>query len=101
MLLVPLAQPFHNPDRFFEPQWDGFRALAYIDGHVGSCRVAGTSARRGHRSVERRRTQVNVPLRRREVLIARQLLNRVGGRGPDSAFRGQVRTPRNSLAWQS
>jgi bifunctional non-homologous end joining protein LigD len=37
---MPLAvrpEPFDDPDWWFEPKWDGFRALAYIDSH--HCRL--------------------------------------------------------------
>ena len=37
---MPLAsggEPFDDPDWVFEPKWDGFRALAYIEGH--RCRL--------------------------------------------------------------
>lgn len=33
MPLATIREPFDDPDWFFEPKWDGFRALAYIDGH--------------------------------------------------------------------
>ncbi len=29
-------RPFDDPDWLFEPKWDGFRALAYIDSHCCS-----------------------------------------------------------------
>jgi ATP-dependent DNA ligase len=28
-----VREPFSDPDWVFEPKYDGFRALAYIDGH--------------------------------------------------------------------
>jgi bifunctional non-homologous end joining protein LigD len=43
---MPLAvclEPFDQRDWWFEPKWDGFRALAYIDGR--QCRLV---SRRGH-----------------------------------------------------
>src|SRR5690242_13219117 len=43
---MPLAvyrEPFDHPEWLFEPKWDGFRALAYIDGH--ECRLV---SRRGN-----------------------------------------------------
>ena len=40
---VCLPEPFNHGDWWFEPKWDGFRALAYIDGH--HCRLV---SRRGH-----------------------------------------------------
>ncbi len=33
MLAVP-AQPFDDPDYFFEIKWDGYRCLAYLDGQT-------------------------------------------------------------------
>jgi bifunctional non-homologous end joining protein LigD len=33
MRLLRIAEPFDHPDFIFEPKVDGFRALAYIDGH--------------------------------------------------------------------
>lgn len=33
MPLATVREPFNDPDWFCEPKWDGFRALAYIDGH--------------------------------------------------------------------
>jgi bifunctional non-homologous end joining protein LigD len=32
MPLVPMRQPFNNDEWLFEPKWDGFRALAYLEG---------------------------------------------------------------------
>ena len=43
MPLVSVREPFDHPEWFFEIKWDGFRALAYIDGH--QCRLV---SRRGH-----------------------------------------------------
>jgi bifunctional non-homologous end joining protein LigD len=43
MPLATASQPFDDPDWVFEPKWDGFRALAYIDGH--QCRLV---SRRGN-----------------------------------------------------
>jgi len=42
---MPLAvgQPFSHPEWLYELKWDGFRALAYVDGH--HCRLV---SRRGH-----------------------------------------------------
>jgi hypothetical protein len=37
MPLSSVREPFDDPDWIFEPKWDGFRALAYIDGH--HCRL--------------------------------------------------------------
>jgi len=37
MRLLSVKQPFDEPDWIFEPKYDGFRALAYIDGH--HCRL--------------------------------------------------------------
>jgi len=37
MPLAAIREPFDDPDWLFEPKWDGFRALAYIDGHT--CRL--------------------------------------------------------------
>jgi len=42
MPLVRLPKPFDHPDSLFERKHDGFRALAYVEGH--RCRVS----RRGH-----------------------------------------------------
>ena len=33
MPLATVREPFSDPDWLFEPKYDGFRALAYIDGH--------------------------------------------------------------------
>ena len=33
MPLATVREPFSDPDWVFEPKYDGFRALAYIDGH--------------------------------------------------------------------
>ena len=50
--MLPLVRPmpvalypeaFDHAEWLFEPKWDGFRALAYIDGH--ECRLV---SRRGH-----------------------------------------------------
>ena len=43
MPLVRVPEPFDDPDWLFELKHDGFRALAYIDGHC--CRLV---SRRGH-----------------------------------------------------
>src|SRR5262245_18621410 len=43
MPLVRLPEPFDHPDWLFELKHDGFRALAYVDGH--HCRLV---SRRGH-----------------------------------------------------
>ena len=43
MPLVRVPEPFNDPHWFFEPQWDGFRALAHIDRH--QCRLV---SRGGH-----------------------------------------------------
>jgi bifunctional non-homologous end joining protein LigD len=43
MPLVTVRESFDDPDWFFEPKWDGFRALAYIEGH--HCRLV---SRQGH-----------------------------------------------------
>ena len=43
MPLVRLPEPFDHPDWLFELIHDGFRALAYVDGH--HCRLV---SRRGH-----------------------------------------------------
>jgi bifunctional non-homologous end joining protein LigD len=43
MPLATAREPFNDPDWLFEPKWDGFRALAYIDGH--RCRLV---SRRGN-----------------------------------------------------
>ena len=43
MPLAHVTEPFSDPDWLFEPKWDGFRSLAYIDGH--QCRLV---SRRGH-----------------------------------------------------
>ena len=43
MPLAVVREPFNDPDWLFEPKWDGFRALAYIDGH--RCRLV---SRRGN-----------------------------------------------------
>src|SRR4051794_8159843 len=43
MPLVSVRDPFDHPDWVYEVKWDGFRALAYIDGH--DCRLV---SRRGH-----------------------------------------------------
>lgn len=43
MPLVPVQEPFDELDWIFEPKWDGFRALAYIDRH--HCRLV---SRRGN-----------------------------------------------------
>jgi len=43
MSLVSVREPFDHPQWLYEVKWDGFRALAYIDGH--QCRLA---SRRGH-----------------------------------------------------
>lgn len=37
MPLASTREPFDDPDWLFEPKWDGFRALAFIDGH--RCRL--------------------------------------------------------------
>jgi len=37
MPLASLPEPFHHPDWLFELKWDGFRALAHVDG--GKCRL--------------------------------------------------------------
>jgi bifunctional non-homologous end joining protein LigD len=37
MPLVSMRQPFNNEEWLFEPKWDGFRALAYVNGDV--CRL--------------------------------------------------------------
>jgi bifunctional non-homologous end joining protein LigD len=43
MPLVRIPEPFDHPDWVYEPKFDGFRALAYVDGH--RCRLM---SRRGH-----------------------------------------------------
>jgi hypothetical protein len=43
MPLVRIPEPFDHPDWFFELKHDGFRALAYVEGH--RCRLV---SRRGH-----------------------------------------------------
>jgi len=43
MPLVAVREPFNDPDWLYEVKWDGFRALAYVDGH--HCKLA---SRRGH-----------------------------------------------------
>src|SRR5437016_4438184 len=43
MRLLRIPQPFDHSDFIFEPKIDGFRALAYIDGH--QCRLV---SRNGH-----------------------------------------------------
>ena len=43
MPLVSVPKPFDRPDWLYEINWDGFRALAYIEGH--HCRLI---SRRGH-----------------------------------------------------
>jgi bifunctional non-homologous end joining protein LigD len=43
MPLASVREPFDDRDWIFEPKWDGFRALAYIDGH--RCRLR---SRKGH-----------------------------------------------------
>jgi bifunctional non-homologous end joining protein LigD len=43
MPLASLREPFDDPDWLFEPKWDGFRALAYVNGH--QCELV---SRRGH-----------------------------------------------------
>src|SRR5437763_2289962 len=43
MPLVRIPEPFDHPDWLFELKHDGFRALAYVDGH--HCRLV---SRRGH-----------------------------------------------------
>jgi len=43
MRLASSREPFDHPDWLFEPKWDGFRALAYVDGH--HCRMV---SRRGN-----------------------------------------------------
>jgi bifunctional non-homologous end joining protein LigD len=43
MSLASVREPFDDPDWIFEPKWDGFRALAYIE--KGHCKLV---SRRGH-----------------------------------------------------
>jgi len=43
MPLVAVREPFSDPEWFYEVKWDGFRALAFIDGH--HCKLV---SRRGH-----------------------------------------------------
>jgi ATP-dependent DNA ligase len=43
MPLVRIPAAFHHPDWLFEVKYDGFRALAYVEGHL--CRLV---SRRGH-----------------------------------------------------
>jgi bifunctional non-homologous end joining protein LigD len=43
MRLLRIPEPFDHPDFIFEPKIDGFRALAYVDGH--HCRLV---SRNGH-----------------------------------------------------
>jgi len=43
MRLLRIPEPFDHPDCVFEPKIDGFRALAYVDGH--HCRLV---SRNGH-----------------------------------------------------
>jgi len=43
MPLVRSTGPFDHPDWLFELKYDGFRALAYVEGHL--CRLV---SRRGH-----------------------------------------------------
>jgi bifunctional non-homologous end joining protein LigD len=43
MTLLGVPEPFDHPDWLFELKLDGFRALAYIEGH--HCRLF---SRRGH-----------------------------------------------------
>ena len=43
MPLVSVREPLDDPDWWFEPKYDGFRALAYINGR--HCRLA---SRRGN-----------------------------------------------------
>jgi len=43
MPLVRSPGPFDHPDWLFELKYDGFRALAYVEGHL--CRLV---SRRGH-----------------------------------------------------
>jgi bifunctional non-homologous end joining protein LigD len=43
MRLLRIPEPFDHPEFIFEPKVDGFRALAYIDGH--HCRLV---SRNGH-----------------------------------------------------
>jgi len=37
MPVATIREPFNDPDWLFEPKWDGFRALAYIE--HGECRL--------------------------------------------------------------
>ncbi len=58
MPLVRIPEPFDHPEWLWELKWDGFRALAFIEGH--ECRLV---SRRGHTYKCRRYLQRNVPTR--------------------------------------
>ena len=47
MRLLRIPEPFDHPDWLYEVKFDGFRALAHVNGHVSKERVANGGGRKG------------------------------------------------------